>query len=94
MTTEQRTELDKAIQRAERNGIRIIARGVLKGSGTRYFVTTGHTSQANHDHALHYVRVEGSRLVCDCQARVICTHRAVAHLELVREHQAISRKAA
>jgi hypothetical protein len=94
MTAIERSELDRAITRAERNGIRIIARGVLKGSGTQYFVTTGHTAQANHDHALHYVRVEGARLVCDCKARIICTHRATVHLELAREHQAIGRKAA
>lgn len=89
MTTSERSELDRAIERAERNGIRIVGRGTLKTSGTRYFITSGKTAQANHDHALHYVRVEGCRLVCDCAARVICTHRAVVHVELAKEHAAV-----
>jgi hypothetical protein len=90
MTVEQRSELEKAIERAERKGVHIVGRGALK-SGTRYFIVSGYTAQCNHDHTLHYVRIEGLRLVCDCTADhyqrngVICTHRAVCHVELARE---------
>lgn len=93
MTVEQRTELEKAIERAVRKGVHIVGRGVAK-SGTKYFIVSGYTAQRNHDHTLHYVRIEGQRLCCDCAADhyqrhgVICTHRAVVHLELAKEHAA------
>jgi hypothetical protein len=54
MTTAEKSELDRAIERAQRNGVKIVARGHLKSSGTRYFETNGNAAQRNHEHGMQY----------------------------------------
>ncbi len=85
MTSQQRSELDRAIERAQRAGLVILARGMRKSDGARVW---GVTSKSSHDYRLHQVVQVGQRLLCDCPAHVLCTHRAVVHLDLAREHAA------
>src|SRR5262245_29195130 len=81
MTAKQATELDKAIDRATEYGIEVVAHGHRKGDSARVFCTT---SRSDPDR-WHTVVLVGKRLVCDCRARCICTHRAAVHMELVVE---------
>ncbi len=81
MTTKQRSELDRAIERATAASVEVMGRGHMKGSNDRVFLVP---SQQDSTH-WHIVRLSGSRLVCDCQATVICVHRAAAHMELTVE---------
>lgn len=87
MTTEQRTELDKAIERAQRDGIVILARGIRKSDGCRVW---GVSSKSTHDYRLHQVVEVNHRLLCDCLTRApsICKHRGLVHLDLAAEHAA------
>lgn len=84
MTQAQKTELEKAIERAHRRGIIILARGTRKSDGARVF---GVTSQRDPNY-LHVVVVLSGRLACDCPARVICTHRAIVYEALTVERDA------
>ena len=86
MTSQQRSELDRAIERAQRDGIVILARGTRKSDGARIW---GVTSRTSHDHQLHQVVEVEHRLICDCPSRVICKHRGLVHLDLAAEHAAI-----
>ena len=86
MTIEQRSELDRAIERAQRDGIVILARGTRKSDGARIW---GVTSKTSHDHQLHQVVEVEHRLICDCPSRVICKHRGLVHLDLAGEHAAL-----
>ncbi len=86
MTTEQRSELDRAIERARRDGIVILARGIRKSDGARIW---GVTSKSSHDHRLHQVVEVEHRLICDCPSRVICKHRGLVHLDLAGELAAL-----
>jgi hypothetical protein len=91
MTTIERTALDKAIERAQRDGITILARGIRKSDGARVW---GVSSKSTHDYRLHQVVEVEHRLICDCPTRQpsICKHRGLVHLDLAAEHAA--RKAA
>jgi hypothetical protein len=87
MTTEQRSELDRAIERAMRDGIVILARGTRKSDGARVW---GVSSKSTHDYRLHQVVQVGGRLLCDCSASrgsVICKHRGLVHVALVEERR-------
>ncbi len=86
MTQQQRSELDRAIERAQRDGIVILARGTRKSDGARIW---GVTSKSSHDHKLHQVAQVGQKLLCDCPARVICKHLGLVHLDLAAEHAAV-----
>src|SRR5258708_34240094 len=81
MTTKQGRELDRAIERATAASVEVMGRGHMKGSNDRAFLVP---SQQDSTH-WHIVRLSGSRLVCDCQATVICVHRAAAHMELTAQ---------
>ena len=82
MTIKQRSELDRAIERATAAGVEVCGHGHMKVSHDRLFCVA---SQRDQDH-WHIVRlVGGTRLMCDCQATVICVHRAAAHMELTVE---------
>jgi len=81
MTIKQRSELDAAIERATAAGVEVIGHGHMKGTHDRIFCVP---SQRDSDH-WHVVRLIGARLVCDCASRVVCVHRAAAHMELVIE---------
>ena len=85
MSTEQRSELDRAIERAQRDGIVILARGTRKSDGARIW---GVSSKSSHDYRLHQVVQVGGRLLCDCPSRVICKHRGLVHADLVAERMA------
>lgn len=89
MTQQQQSELEKAIERAHRVGVTILARGIRKADGARVF---GVTSQRDVNH-LHVVTLEGGRLVCDCAARVICCHRGLVHEILAAEYAAAAKDA-
>ncbi len=86
MTLEQRSELDKAIERAQRDGIVILARGIRKSDGCRVW---GVSSKSTHDYRLHQVVEVDHRLICDCPSRVICKHRGLVHLDLAGELAAL-----
>jgi hypothetical protein len=76
MASLQRSELEQAIIRAQRDGIVILARGTRKSDGARVW---GVTSKSTHDYRLHQVVEVGGRLICDCPSRVICKHRGLVH---------------
>lgn len=80
MTVREATELDKAIARAESNGIQVIARGRMKSDNSKFFLTNSHSTDG-----VHVVRLQGARLLCDCKSRVICAHRGATHVYLVNE---------
>lgn len=84
MTQHQRSELDKAIERAHREGLVIVARGVVKGSGLRLFWVAPLDDLAHQ----RCVQVTGQRLTCECPARVVCKHRGLIHETLEREERA------
>ncbi len=80
MNTTQTTDYERALARAQRAGLSIIGRGLLK-SGERVYLTGSASEPGKH----HVVIVHAGRLACDCPARALCTHRALAHAELQRE---------
>ena|SRR5258705_184780 len=84
MTTTQRTELDAAIERATAAGVEVMGHGHMKANPSeRMFLVP---SQRDPERHWHIVRlVHGRRLVCSCESRVICVHRAACHMELVVE---------
>src|SRR5258707_9944924 len=82
MTSQQYSELEQAILRAQRDGIVILARGTRKSDGARVWGVTG---KSTHDYRLHQVVEVGGRLPCDCRSRVICKHRGLVHQALVAE---------
>lgn len=86
MTQTQRSDLDKAIARAQKYGLVILARGTRKSDGARVWGVTSHSRPGYH---LHQVVQIGQRLECDCAARVYCSHKAVVHLDLAAEHAAV-----
>lgn len=84
MTQEQRTQLDRAIERAIKavlsgkcffTGQGTITKGLL--AGKRFWTIQGETGQ-------YTVILQDKHLVCNCptQAPAICKHRAMVHLEL------------
>lgn len=86
MTQTQRSELERAIERAHKYGLFIAARGTRKVDGARVWGVTSHSKQ--HSYELHQVVQIGQRLECDCAARVYCSHKALVHEDLMREHAA------
>lgn len=81
MTQTQMNELERAIQRATDYGIVVTGHGRRKSDGAQIFTTNSRESATRW----HVVALVGVRLVCDCQARKICCHRAAVHMELVVE---------
>ena len=81
MTAAQRTELDKAIDRACKAGLEVVAKGYRKADGAKIYAVPSQ-SEANR---WHIVTLLGNRLLCDCQSRVVCAHRGAVHMELVVE---------
>ena len=82
MTQKQRSELDAAIERATKNGVEVMGHGHMKGTNDRVFLVP---SQRDPERHWHIVRLTGCHLICDCESKVICCHRAAAHMELVTE---------
>lgn len=81
MTIREAPELDKAIERAEKNGIEVVAHGFAKKNNARIWCTNSHSDPDKW----HVVMLVGRRLVCDCNSAVICAHRGAVHVELVIE---------
>ena len=82
MATEQRSDLDRAIARAHRDGIRIAAHGRVHGQRA-FWVTS-----ASRPTREHLVTVTDGQLVCHCSGGwygPICTHHALVHERLVTE---------
>src|SRR5258707_11619786 len=89
MSPQQQGELERAIARAHREGVQIVARGTRKADGARVF---GVTSTSSAPAVLRMVVVLPGRLECDCPARVICTHRGIVREALQQELAARSRQ--
>jgi hypothetical protein len=85
---EQSTRLERAVERAERYHIIVKGQGRRRSDNARLWLTNSHSGSG-----LHIVALEpGShRLHCDCQSRVVCSHRATVHVHLV--HEAATRAA-
>jgi hypothetical protein len=90
MTDDQQSALERAYARATRRGIVILARGTRKLDGARIFLTNSGSTRDG----THCVTLTGSRLTCDCAARVICCHRAVVHARLAGERAVAESRAA
>ena len=92
MTQTQRAALDAAIERAQRQSIRVAGRGIRKADGARVFAVTS----ASQPGRWYLVAIEGgpqgARLHCDCPARSYCKHRAAVH-EALRAELEASRQA-
>ncbi len=81
MTPQQQTELDKAIARAKSNHVSVIGQGHFRDfTCDRFFLVSSSSGSRPH-----IVRQSGNHLICDCAARVICSHRAAVHVALVDE---------
>jgi hypothetical protein len=78
MTTTQREQLERAIERAMERVIEVVGHGRRKADNARIYCTTSHSDPLRW----HIVTVVGSRLVCDCWSRVVCSHRAAVHMHL------------
>jgi len=78
MTTTQRKQLDRAIARAMEHGIEVVGHGRRKADSARIYCTTSHSEE----NRWHIVTLMGSRLVCDCRSRVVCSHRAAVYMHL------------
>lgn len=87
MTTQQRTReaYERALDRAHRNGLAVVGDGHWRQGGARFLVV----GSASEPSRFHLVTLYPGRLVCDCPARALCQHRALArdYLEREREQQ-------
>ncbi len=82
MTIKQASELEAAIERATAAGLEVVAHGYRKSHPhIKIYCVPSQTE----DNRWHVISLYGSHLVCDCRSRVICTHRAAVHMELVVE---------
>lgn len=79
MTRAQRTELDRAVEKACKAGLEVMGTGHRKSDGAKIFAVPSQ-SQPNR---FHIVTLVGNRLICDCRSRVICCHRGAVHMEMV-----------
>jgi hypothetical protein len=85
MTTAQYLMILRAAERAQRQGLRITTFGWVRDHRA-FWVTSA--SRPGHE---YLVEVLDHTLTCTCQAYLegqYCKHRALVHLELVREKQA------
>lgn len=90
MTQTERAALDKALARAERDGIAVMGCGIRKSDGAQVFAV----SSASQPGRWYLVAIEGGRLHCDCPARSYCKHRAAVHARLIAERRAAEHEAA
>lgn len=85
-TSAQLAQLQRARELAREKRIVIVGEGFDASRGVPYFVTSSYSSP----HLVHHVYIYADRLECLCprsdpaKGNTICTHRAVAHDELVR----------
>lgn len=86
MTTAQYLMILRAAERAQRQGLHITTCGRVRDHRA-FWVTSA--SRPGHE---YLVEVLDHTLTCTCQAYLegqYCKHRALVHLELVREKQAV-----
>src|SRR5437879_5644845 len=84
MTKAQASTLAKALDRALKQGVRVVARGYYKASGVRFIAVSSGTMPG---HA-YPVAIFDTHLSCPCAAQGICKHRALVHALLVAERRA------
>lgn len=83
MAHTEQTTLDKAIERAGRLSIKVLASGRIKSTGQRFWLVSSQT----HPERPHivFLHADTGRLSCDCPAGShgrICVHRAAVHMQL------------
>jgi len=78
--TVERSQLERAIERAMKLGVEVMGHGRMKGSHQRVYLVP---SQRDPERHWHIVRVAGNRLICDCASRVVCCHRGAVHMHLI-----------
>lgn len=87
MTVREANELERAIERATREGVEVVAQGRRKDNGQRVFCVPSQS----HPGLWHLVTLtRGRYLACDCEAakhnpNTICVHRAATHMHLTVE---------
>lgn len=79
MTIAQRTQLDRAIDRAMKAGLEVVGHGFRKSDNAPLYAVPSQSEEGRW----HIVILEGARLTCDCKARVLCAHKATVHMEMV-----------
>lgn len=83
MTRNEQTALDKAIERAGRQSVKVLASGRIKSTGQRFWLV----SSQSHPERPHivFLHADTHRLSCDCPAGEhgrVCVHRASVHMHL------------
>lgn len=84
MSAKQLSTYERALARAQKQGIVITGRGTRKSDGATVYTT----SSASEPGVWHLVTIEGAHLACDCTAGkrgLVCMHRALVHAQLVAE---------
>jgi len=74
---QQQDAQTRALARARAHGLSIVGRGAWKHGAP--FVVVGSASEPGR---FHLVTIYPGRLACDCPARALCMHRALAHEDL------------
>lgn len=74
-------EYERALARAHQAGLYIVGRGQRKSDGAPIVAV----SSSRTPNQFHLVVIGRDRLWCDCPARGLCAHRALARELLVRE---------
>lgn len=82
---QQQTELERAIERAHKAGIRIAGRGYRRADSARVVAVTS----ASEPNRWHPVAIYAAHLECDCEASQrwgkVCIHRGLVHELLAAE---------
>jgi hypothetical protein len=81
MTSQERSDLERAISRASRAGLEVVGHGYRKGDNAHIYCVPSSTVP----NLWHVVTQCGNRLVCDClagQRNRICVHRAATYVYL------------
>ncbi len=84
MTQAQASTLAKALDRALKQGVRVVARGYYKASGVRFIAVSSGTVPGR----AYPVSIFDTHLSCPCKAEGICKHRALVHALLVAKRKA------
>ena len=86
MTQKQAQTIEQALERAAKEGIRIIGTGTMKADGSHFWLVSS-KDYATTNRA-YIVTCDGEHLHCNCRASGICKHRAIVHQTLKDERQA------
>jgi hypothetical protein len=90
MTSQQRSDLGRALDRATHAGIRIAAHGTRRSDGSQVWGVTSKSQHASGTLHVVLLPIGGHALLCDCATRLpaVCMHRALVHQALVDARQA------